>query len=127
MKILIMVVRYAGNLLDRIVTRVIIVWRIWSVLGLQAVIKYANALLPNMKPGTTNALLRREKCTTLINGPCNKSSECTNNSECIDANRRKLCRCKKGFNAVDRKCDLAFGESCVQGQSYPKCDRLGPL
>ncbi len=70
---------------------------------------------------------QEEKCSTLINGPCYRSSDCTDNSECIDDYGLKVCRCKEGFSAVDRKCDLAYGESCAQGQRYPKGDRIGPL
>lgn len=71
-----------------------------------------------------------QKCVSYVKGPCGNGSltYCVPNSECTETKFDTWeCLCKDGFVAVERQCDLAYGEPCAYGEFEPKCDRLGPL
>lgn len=67
------------------------------------------------------------RCLSLIAGPCNKTEDCIRDANCVTENGLKSCHCNNGFNPVDRRCELAYGEKCVPGDDVRRCDRLGPL
>lgn len=93
-------------------------------------------------------------CISLVKGPCdNATNLCVKNSHCINTEENVAeCRCKHGFIAVNRVCELTFGQKCAvrvsksrKGRLYisdgtgggaagtvaedqePRCDRLAPL
>lgn len=99
---------------------------------------------------------KTKSCISLIKGPCdNTSNLCVKNAHCLVTEEGiSECRCKHGFIAVNRGCELTFGQACSvrskkairAGRIYisdgtasatggdgiaeneePLCDRIAPL
>jgi len=51
------------------------------------------------------------KCVSTAYGPC-EDSKCVHNSECIEVDGYKQCRCRTGYIDVDGLCDRDHGSSC---------------